>query len=529
VGFRKKATKKKSSSGDNEAPLGSAFPIVGIGGSAGGLEAFEKFFSRLVSTGIAVMFLDRELRVRMVTPITAKLLSFISADIDRPLSDFARRVGDENLVADSHRVLEGLEPVGREILSDSNERYLRRIAPCRSSDNRIEGVVVIYVDITDVTPQKRDERSLRKINARLEARVSEHSHEAHEKSERLRAIVDTAAEAIITINRQGVIDSFNPAAERMFGYSKTEAIGQNVSLLMPSPYREEHDGYIARYLATGESRIIGVGREVEGRRKDGSTMPLDLSVSEVDHLGLFTGILRDFSERKRAEEAIADSKNRLRALTAKLLTVQEEERRQVSRELHDVIGQKLTLLRMQIDRMAATDTPLSSDDGSAARLRETIDALAGHVRDLSHQLHPSAVEHLGLVVALRKECDTVAKASGWEVHFRAQDDVPRRPPLAAAMCLYRVAQEAIQNALKHSGGGGIEVSIEKVAGGIQLSVVDFGHGFEADSQRSGWGLGLVTMEERARVVAGELEVTSVSGDGTRVRCWVPLPPEDAVE
>jgi PAS domain S-box-containing protein len=128
-----------------------------------------------------------------------------------------------------------------------------------------------------------------------------------EREARLRAILDTTVDGIITIDAQGIIESFNLVAERIFGYAAAEVLGQEVSLLMPSPYREEHDGYLARYLRTGEKRIIGIGREVVGRRKDGATFPMDLAVSEV-RLGnrrLFTGIVRDITERKRLAATLA--------------------------------------------------------------------------------------------------------------------------------------------------------------------------------------------------------------------------------
>lgn len=122
----------------------------------------------------------------------------------------------------------------------------------------------------------------------------------------LRAIMDTIVDAIITINSQGRIQHANPATERMFGYSLAELAGQNISLLMPPPYRDEHDGYLARYLSGGPARIIGIGRQVLGRRKDGAIFPMDLAVSEttVDGVRYFTGVIRDITERVHAEEQL---------------------------------------------------------------------------------------------------------------------------------------------------------------------------------------------------------------------------------
>jgi PAS domain S-box-containing protein len=125
---------------------------------------------------------------------------------------------------------------------------------------------------------------------------------------RMQAIVNTAVDAIVTIDERGIVQAFNPAAEQIFGYSAGEVIGQNVSMLMLSPHREKHDSYIARYLQTGESRIIGIGREVDALRKDGTTFPVELALSEVPtgNGRLFTGILRDITERKEAEAKLDD-------------------------------------------------------------------------------------------------------------------------------------------------------------------------------------------------------------------------------
>src|SRR5574340_917735 len=122
--------------------------------------------------------------------------------------------------------------------------------------------------------------------------------------ERLRAIFDTAVEGIIVIDERGLIDRFNPAAERIFGYMADEVVGRNVSMLMPSPHREKHDGYLANYLRTGQKKIIGIGLDVQGQRRDGTTFPMGLSVAEIrlNEHRMFTGIVRDITERKRAHE-----------------------------------------------------------------------------------------------------------------------------------------------------------------------------------------------------------------------------------
>ncbi|MDP1898146.1 MAG: PAS domain S-box protein, partial [Sulfurimicrobium sp.] len=132
----------------------------------------------------------------------------------------------------------------------------------------------------------------------------------------LQAVLESVLDGIITINAQGIMASFNRAAGRIFGYTAEEVIGRNVMMLMPEPYHSEHDGYLHNFLSTGKKKIIGIGREVTGLRKDGSTFPMELAVSqmEVDGESMFTGIVRDITDRKRAEAAIKASETRIRTL-----------------------------------------------------------------------------------------------------------------------------------------------------------------------------------------------------------------------
>ncbi len=192
------------------------------------------------------------------------------------------------------------------------ERVERFEVPRVCKDGR-----TIYVSLT-MAPMRNasgeviaTSRTARDVTADKEMRAA--LEEAHQRSA---AILDTAVDGIITIDEQGCIQSANKAAERIFGYPESEIIGKNVSVLMPPPYGAKHDDYLRRYLQTGEKRIIGIGREVSGRRKDGTVFPVDLAVGEIHVRGrrLFTGVLRDITQRKRTQSALMESERKFRSL-----------------------------------------------------------------------------------------------------------------------------------------------------------------------------------------------------------------------
>ena len=393
-------------------------------------------------TDIPTLFLDADFRIRRYTPAITRLLNLIPTDLGRSIRDITRKFTDGDLLSDAAEVLRQLTPREKEVQTEDGRWWVRRIVPYRTTDNRIEGVVLTFVDVTQVKQADKQSRLLatllidsndaiivydlegritiwnrgaarlygypeaealqmniqqlipRKVlsefssvwsrlqrgeridrwetqciakdgrllsvlctatlltdeagqnvaiaktdwdvtdlirtRATLEEEVKRRTSAMHEQQEQLRAILNTATDAIVTIDEKGIMQMANPATERLFGFTAAEMIGQNVSMLMPSPYREEHDGYLARYLKTGEARIIGKGREVEGRHKDGTIFPVDLAVSRVNHRGLFTGIVRDIRQRKALEREIVE------------IALLEQQR--IGQDLHDDCGQELTAL-----------------------------------------------------------------------------------------------------------------------------------------------------------------------------------------
>ena len=333
-----------------------------------------------------------------------------------------------------------------------------------------------------------------------------------DSGERLRAILDTAVEGIITIDERGRIESVNPAAEKIFGYQARELAGQNISLLMPPPDRTAHDGYIANYLRTGQARIIGLGREVSGRRKDGSLFPMDLSVSEVrlrDRV-LFTGFIRDITGRKQLEREI--------------LEVSDREQRRIGHDLHDGLCQHLAGIEMMSHVLA---TQLSARSKAAAFrageiARHVREAIA-QTRSLARGLSPVTLESEGLASALHEHAVTIEKMFG--VHCRLDHDAPV-PAASPAMAthLFRLAQEAVSNAIKHGRATEIAIHLRADPGWITLEVADNGTGFTPENQASASGMGLRIMKFRAGMLGGTLAIERQPQGGMIVICTAPNPP-----
>ncbi len=330
-----------------------------------------------------------------------------------------------------------------------------------------------------------------------------------ESEARYRAIVETAVDAIITIDETGRILLFNPAAERLFGYRAEEVIGRNISVLMPSPYREQHDRYIRNYLKTGRRRIIGRGREVTGLRKDGTTFPMYLAVSEVrlPDRRLFTGIVRDLSETRRLEQEI--------------LRISDEERRSIGQDLHDGLGQMLTgmalISQSLARRLAAQGRPEARE---LEELTELIRQADRQARTLARGLIPVELEANGLQAALYRLTRQTEQLSGLRCIFQAEQEVPVADNLVATH-LYRIAQEALNNAVRHGQAQTITVTLAADDEALHLWVRDDGVGIPEKLPETS-GMGLRIMHYRARLLGGHLEVRRRKEGGTEVHAAVPL-------
>ena len=327
----------------------------------------------------------------------------------------------------------------------------------------------------------------------------------NESVARARAILDTTVDGVITIDEAGTMESFNPAAERIFGVRAADVVGQNVNVLMPEPYRSGHDGYVRNYLETGVRKIIGIGREVTGRRSDGSVFPMELAVSEtwVRDRRIFTGLVRDISDRRLLEQEV--------------LRASEEERSRIGQDLHDGLGQMLTgvaLIARSLSRQVAPREPeIAEQVGELATMLREADQYA---RTIARGLVPVDLAQGGLRGALERLAANAERLMAVTCVVEFDVAVPVEDP-TAAVHLYRIAQEAVSNAVRHGGAHEVRIRLGSTDEAVTLTVTDDGRGFGPDIvDRPDRGAGLRIMHYRARLIGGALDVRSRPGAGTAI-------------
>ena len=357
-----------------------------------------------------------------------------------------------------------------------------------------------------------------------------------------RAILEAAVDGIITINERGIIESFNRAAERVFGYTPSEVLGRNISMLMPQPDRGKHDGYLRNYITTGHARIIGIGREVTGRRKDGTTFPMELAVGEgyLDGRRIFAGTVRDISERKAAENALRDAKEEAERAN-------QGKTRFLAAASHD-LRQPVQSLVFFTAALAARvpPGPAQSTVRDMEMAVEALKMLLDSLLDVSKldagvvAAKPMLFPLDTLLATMRANYQPLADAKGIELAIVPSTALVQSDPAL----LGRLVQNLLDNALRYTERGKILVGCRHHGETLTIEVWDTGIGipaahlneiFEEFTQlanperdrNQGLGLGLAIVRRLARLLDHTVTVESKPGHGSVFRVAVPFQRADA--
>jgi PAS domain S-box-containing protein len=361
----------------------------------------------------------------------------------------------------------------------------------------------------DITARRRSEEATRKLNARLEQRIAERATELQHSEEQIRAILDATADAVVTINVLGRIATFNRAAERIFGYSADEVIGENVTILIPAHERVGHYGNQATAARSYATRFIGRSHEISARRKDGTVFPIQLSLNSVEGRDLFVGVARDMTEHKALQKEIID--------------VAMLEQRRIGQELHDGTQQELTGLGLLALNLADT---LSRNGATlagqvAARVARGIELANQQVRSLARGMVPVPVDREGLMSALAELARQTTEIHGLPCGFECPAPVEIDNDNEATH-LYRIAQEAVSNATRHAKASAIWIRLEQVNGLLLLEVQDNGIGLQTPGLPVK-GVGLRLMEHRCAMIGGTFTIDHRPDGGTCIACSVSRP------
>ncbi|OGA28868.1 MAG: hypothetical protein A3I01_16765 [Betaproteobacteria bacterium RIFCSPLOWO2_02_FULL_65_24] len=401
----------------------------------------------------------------------------------------SRRMGDQT-------VLVGLRANGEEFPIEAS-----------ISQHSEDGKRLFTVILRDVTERVHAEQRL----ARSEAR--------------LRGILDSAMDAIITVDATQKVVLFNAAAEAVFGCSRSEAIGAPLAWFIPERFRAEHEQHVKHFGQTGTtSRRMGAQRIVTGLRRNGEEFPIDASISQITENGakLYTVILRDVTERVQAEDALRRSREELRELAAASNSVREQEKSRIARELHDELGQALTALKMDVEWMReriSPDQKMLEDKLNA--MHGLLDSTVAATRRISSDLRPLMLDDLGLLPAVEWLIQNFRQRTGITCEFAlGAPDLELDDPYATA--IFRILQESLTNVSRHAQASLVEVTLDAHEGEAMLTVRDNGVGFRTDAPHKPSSYGLMGVAERAYLLGGNVKIDSERNRGTTIEVRIPL-------
>jgi PAS domain S-box-containing protein len=340
-----------------------------------------------------------------------------------------------------------------------------------------------------------------------------------ESEDKLRLLLDSTAEAIYGIDLEGRCTFCNSACLRALGYQRVEdLLGMNMHELI---HHTRADGSLFPVEECGIVRAFrtGEGVHVEDEvlwRANGTSFPVEYwshpQRRGQEVVGAVVTFL-DITERKRTESALAN-------VTRRLIGAEEQERTRIARELHDDIGQRLALLNVELGQFDSSHL-LAEVASHIGELQKQSAEIASDVQSLSHRLHSSKVEYLGVATAMRGFCKEFSAQQHVEIVF-AHDAIPTTVPSDVSLCLFRILQEALHNAVKHSGVRHLDAELRASSDSIDLTVRDSGSGFDVQEAMKTSGLGLISMAERIKLVGGQLAIESHRNRGTTIHARVPF-------
>jgi PAS domain S-box-containing protein len=406
-------------------------------------------------------------------------------------SEIARRIEDRESVRHYETV--------RQKKDGTDIEVSLTVSPIIDSESRIIGISTIGRDITE---RKRAQNALR------------------ESEDKLQLLLDSTAEAIYGLDLNGRCTFCNPACLRALGYERVdELIGKNMHDLIHHTHADgtlfpAEDCPIFQVFRTGE----GIHAEDEVLwRANKTSFPAEYwsypQRREQEVVGAVVAFV-DITQRKLTEAALA-------SVSRRLIDAQEQERTRIARELHDDVGQRLAMLAVELEQVCQGPADLLLVRSRVGELQKQTSEIASDVQNLSHELHSAKLEYLGIASAMKAFCNEFGDQAKVEIDFRTHD-VPNPLSPDISLCLFRVLQEALHNSAKHSGALRVEVGLWGASNEIHLAVRDSGEGFDSEALKRSQGLGLISMEERLKLVKGSFSIESQPTRGTTIHARVPF-------
>jgi len=352
------------------------------------------------------------------------------------------------------------------------------------------------------------------------AKRKQAEEELRKTTQTLEGLIQASPVAIIMLDLDGKVKMWNPAAEKMFGWSEEEVLGQP----LPTVPVNEQEEFRGLYKSVLQGNSLS-GMEIRRQKRDGSLIDVSIStapIRDVDgNIIGSMGILTDITERKQTGVKLQNSRDQLRALAAHLQTVREEEQKRIARELHDESGQLLASVHIGLSEMER-ELP-SRSQKKLAEVKDLLTQIEEHLRNLSHELYPSILDDLGLLPALQSLADKVSARTGIRINLEGSPNGRFRPSIETT--LYRTVQEALNNVARHANATTVKVRLLEADGLVHCSIQDNGVGFDVLTvlgHTARESLGLVAMRERVGALGGTMKIHSAPNQGTELCVEIPL-------